>query len=413
MSDLTEIDTVDAPSPYEVGAGAITGYAPSPGFAPARPGRRRFLIGMGLTLGGLGAAVEFGPDWGAGAPARMPAVASISSVPTPVPPPRPIEYSAADRAEWHLFNNRYITPEGRVIDTGNGNASHSEGQGWGMIAAQACDDPQSFAKIYDWTTHNLQRRPYDCLHAWRYRPGDANPVSDLNNATDGDIYIAAALARAAVRWHRPDYAAAAEKLARAILGMVRKAGARTILLPGAVGFETNDAYVVNMSYYAFGLFNDLAALVPSVQWEALQRDGLAMALQGRFGRWNLPPDWMRVDRHDGGLTIAPGWPPRFSFDAIRVPLHLGWGRLAANPVFESFGQYWNERRAMPPAWVDLKTGEIAPYAAPVGIRAVAAFVTTSYQGATLAIPSVNLANDYYSAGLVLLSRLASREGPAA
>jgi endoglucanase len=96
-----------------------------------------------------------------------------------------------------------------------------------------------------------------------------------------------------------------------------------------------------------------------------------------------------------------------------VPLHLGWARLAAAPVFESFSQYWNTSRPMPPAWVDLKTGEVAAYPAPIGIRAVAAFIAISYQGATVAIPSVNLANDYYSAGLVLLSRLASREGPAA
>ncbi len=407
MSDLVRADTVEAASPFVADGGvggAIRTAAPS--------GRRRFLMGMGLTVSGLAGAVEFGPDWGAGAPVRMPA-AIVSSVPALIAPARPVEYTAADRAEWLVFRNRYITPEGRVIDTGNANASHSEGQGWGMMGAQACDDRETFARIYDWTSHNLRKRPYDCLHAWRYRPGDANPVSDTNNATDGDLFIAAALARAAVRWNRPDYAAAAEKLARAILTLVRNAGARSVLLPGAAGFETADAYTINLSYYAFALFNDLAALAPSAAWDTLQRDGLALCLQGRFGRWNLPPDWLRVDRRDGGLTIAPGWPPRFSFDAIRVPLHLGWARLAAAPVFESFGQYWNASRAMPPAWVDLKSGETAPYAAPAGIRAVAAFVAISYQGATGAIPSVNLANDYYSAGLVLLSRLASREGPAA
>ncbi len=408
MSDLVRADTVEAAASF-VQDRAVEGAVP----APAPSSRRRFLMGMGVTVASLAAAVEVGPDWGAGAPVRMPSAAMISSVPTVVAPPRPVEYTAADRAEWLVFRNRYITPEGRVIDTGNANASHSEGQGWGMMAAQACDDRETFARIFEWSTRNLQRRPYDCLHAWRYRPGDANPVSDTNNATDGDLFIAAALARAAVRWNRPDYAAAAARLAQAILGLVRKAGARSVLLPGAVGFETADAFTINLSYYAFSLFNDLAALAPSPVWDTLQRDGLALSLQGRFGRWALPPDWLRVDRHDGGLSIAAGWPPRFSYDAIRVPLHLGWGRLAAAPLFESFGQYWSASRPMPPAWVDLKTGEVAPYPAPTGIRAVAAFIAISYQGATTPIPSVSLSNDYYSAGLVLLSRLASREGPAA
>jgi endo-1,4-beta-D-glucanase Y len=408
LSDLTRVDTVDSAASF-VRSGVIDGAVR----APASPRRRQFLLGMGVTSVGLAAAAALGPDWGAGAPVRMPAATTISSVPSIIAPPRLIQYTAADRAEWLIFRKRYITPEGRVIDTGNANASHSEGQGWGMMGAQACDDRDTFTKIYEWTSHNLQRRPYDCLHAWRYRPGDANPVADTNNATDGDLFIAAALARAAIRWNRPDYAVAAEKLARAILGLVRKAGARTVLLPGAVGFETADAFTINLSYYAFALFNDLAALAPSPLWDIVQRDGVALSLQGRFGRWNLPPDWLRVDRRDGGLSLAMGWPPRFSYDAIRVPLHLGWGRLAAGAVFESFGQYWNAPRLMPPAWVDLKTGEVAAYPAPTGICAVAAFVAMSYQGATGAIPSVNLANDYYSAGLVLLSRLASREGPAA
>ena len=334
VSDLTKYDRGEAAAAYEYDV--AYDIAQDAGYAPARPGRRRFLVGMGLTLGGLGAVVQFGPDWGTGAPARAPAPVQIPTLVSTVPVPRPIEYPADDHAEWHAFNNRYITPEGRVLDTGNGNASHSEGQGWALIAAQASNDPENFARIYDWTTRNLQRRPYDCLHAWRYRPGDANPVSDMNNATDGDIYIAAALARAAARWHRADYAAAAAKLGRAILGLVRQAGARTVLLPGAVGFETADAFTINPSYYAFGLFNDLAALVPSPLWDALQRDGLALCLQGRYGKWNLPPDWLRVDRHDGALSIAPGWPPRFSFDAIRVPMHLAWGKLAAGPLFDSF-----------------------------------------------------------------------------
>ena len=399
MSDLIRADTGEAQSSFVQDGGV---------HAPARPGRRRFLVGMGVTVAGLAAAAEIGPDWGSGAPVRMPAT-NVSSAPVVIPPPRPVVYSAADRAEWLVFRNHYITPEGRVIDTGNANASHSEGQGWGMMAAQACEDRESFARIFEWTSHNLQRRPYDCLHAWRYRPGDANPVADLNNATDGDLFIAAALARAAVRWNRADYAAAAEKLARTILTLVRQAGARSVLLPGAVGFEAADAFIINPSYYAFALFNDLAALAPSPAWDTLQRDGLALALQGRFGRWDLPPDWLRVDRRDGGLTIAPGWPPRFSYDAIRIPLHLAWGRLAAAPVFEAFGQYWNAPRPMPPAWADLKTGEVAPYPAPPGIRAVAAFVTASFQKTNVAIPAVNLSNDYYSAGLMLLSRLASRE----
>ena len=340
----------------------------------------------------------------------MPAPAVASVVLPPPPVPRMRVHSAALRHDWMAFRHQYVTPEGRVIDTGNGNASHSEGQGWGLMGAQAADDPETFASLLTWTTRALRKRPSDTLHAWRYKPTDANPVSDLNNATDGDLFIAAALARAAVRWERPDYAAQAARLARDVLGLVRTAGARTVLLPGAAGFEKPDCLMVNPSYYTFGLFPDLAALAPSPLWQSLRQDGTALALQARYGRWMLPPDWVRVDRKDGSLGIAPGWAPRFSWDAIRIPLHLAWAGLPAEPLFESFRQYWTAGRGSP-AWTDLVTGEMAPYPAPAGVRAVAAVAMRAKPSldGNLALPSIMSANDYYGAGLVLLSRLAAEE----
>ncbi len=375
-------------------------------------GRRRFLPGVTLLTAGMGAGLmAAGPRWGDGAPVR-PERAEPASTPVSVPAPRATvhEHSARMRQDWLAFRHQYVTPEGRIIDTGNGNTSHSEGQGWGMMAAQAADDPDTFATIYEWTVHALRRRPYDRLHAWRYKPSDANPVADLNNATDGDLFIAAALARAANRWNRPDYAEQAALIGHDILGLVRNAGARTLLLPGAAGFDKKDCFVVNPSYYAFALFNDLAPLAPSRSWEALRQDGTALVLQGRYGKWMLPPDWLRVDRATGALDIAPGWPPRFSWDAIRVPLHVAWGGIAAAPLLDSFRRYWNSTPSAPPAWTDLLTGEMAPYAAPAGHRAVA---TVALKQANLNTtgrsPSVMSASDYYGAGLVLLSRLAAEE----
>ncbi len=227
------------------------------------------------------------------------------------PPSPPIRmHSAAMRQDWLAFRHQYVTPEGRVIDTGNGNASHSEGQGWGLMGAQAADDQETFASLLDWTTHALRRRPNDTLHAWRYKPADANPVSDLNNATDGDLFIASALARAAIRWQRPDYAAQAAHLARDILGLVRTAGARTVLLPGASGFEKPDCLSLNPSYYAFGLFPDLAALVPSAKWDLLRQDGAALILQGALRQVDAAAGLAaggpgrRVAQHRAGLAAA-------------------------------------------------------------------------------------------------------------
>ena len=76
------------------------------------------------------------------------------------------------REEWEAFKSLYVSPDGRVVDTANQDSSHSEGQGWGLILAEAFDDEASFNRILGWTRREL-RRPFDNLHAWAWRPGRA------------------------------------------------------------------------------------------------------------------------------------------------------------------------------------------------------------------------------------------------
>ena len=195
--------------------------------------------------------------------------------------------------------------------------------------------------------------------------------------------------------------------------LVRQSGGRTVLLPGVTGFESGSALVLNPSYYAFPALAELAALVPSPQWEVVYRDGVALLEAGRFGRWMLPPDWLRVP-HDASapLTPAPAWPARFSYDAVRVPLYTAWARVPVPGLLEAFGRYWSAFPAgAAPAWVDLSTGTIAPFPAGPGMTAVARLATTPSHRAedAQALPSVSSAANYYEASLILLARIAWRE----
>jgi endoglucanase len=79
---------------------------------------------------------------------------------------------ATDQQEWEEFKQRYVTPAGRVVDTGNHRISHSEGQGWGLLFAVTFDDRACFDRMLDWTAHALHR-PHDSLHAWRFGVFDA------------------------------------------------------------------------------------------------------------------------------------------------------------------------------------------------------------------------------------------------
>ena len=309
--------------------------------------------------------------------------------------------------DWTSFKRRFVSDDGRVLDTGNKDISHSEGQGWGLFAAVFFQDVATFDRLLSWTTRKL-RRPHDALHVWRYTPGAQNPVQDSNNATDGDLFIAVALARAAAQWNRPELKSRAQAIARDILRLlVRQLGTRTVLLPGASGFESRNGVTLNPSYYVFPFFAELSRLVPSPLWHRLQRDGLELLSTGRYGQWMLPPDWIAVSTKGDVLAPAQGWPPRFSYDAIRIPLFLSWSRLDLPPLADAFGRYWNSF-VQPPAWVDLTTGQVASYIAPRGMRDVAAFANIQ-QSPNLDRYTVDDAEDYYSAGLILLTQIARKE----
>lgn len=116
--------------------------------------------------------------------------------------------------DWECFRERFIAPEGRVVDSGNQGISHSEGQGVGMLAAAQFNDRVTFDRLSSWTRRTL-RRSSDHLHSWRYRPEAEIPVDDPNNATDGDLLIAFALLRGADRWDDPTLRAEGRTRSRA------------------------------------------------------------------------------------------------------------------------------------------------------------------------------------------------------
>jgi endo-1,4-beta-D-glucanase Y len=352
---------------------------PTPGLArrPGMPGRRLLL---GAAIGGCAAA-------------------SLT---------RPAAAAAAI-GDWLDFRRRFLHADGRVIDTGNGGISHSEGQGAGLLFAARFDDQASFARILGWTRGAL-RRPEDQLLAWAYRPGAPIPVPDLNNASDGDLLVAWALAEAGERWGRADYRALATEIARDLMRrVVLRQGDRTLLLPGAEGFLKPDHVVVNPSYFIPPAFRALARLLPSPQWRALEEEGVALADQARFGRWRLTPDWVALSRGAARPAPASGWPARFSYDAMRVPLNLAWGGHAQSQALGAAVAFWRDpAHAAPPAWVDLRSNALAPYPGDAGLRAVAQFAAAVLDGSGReeALPRVAEAPHYYPAALTLQARLA-------
>lgn len=303
----------------------------------------------------------------------------------PAPPPD----------DWGRYRARFVAAEGRVVDTGNGGVSHSEGQGFGLLLAEAHGDRETFDRLWAWTKANLRTRG-DRLFAWKWVPGQG--VTDANNATDGDLLIAWALLRGSTRWKAPELRDEALAIGETLLSRLQRTrGGWSYLLPGAAGFEHADGDVVNPSYMIFPAYDALGAATKRPEWKRLADSGLALTERARFGRHALPPDWLKLgDR----LEPAPGWPARFGFDAVRVPLYLMAGERPAKAL-APYQAYW--RAVGRPAWVSLDDGAVAPFSASPGVKAIAE-AALAYPQRPAAAPPLDDTSDYYSASLLLLSR---------
>jgi endoglucanase len=176
----------------------------------------------------------------------------------------------SQEAMWKTYRQLFVTDAGRVIDTGNNDVSHSESQGYGLILAEANSDHETFQRIWNWTKENLQKRK-DHLFAWRWENNSAGGhVPDMNNATDGDLLIAWGLARGGLRWGDPGLQDSARKITRDIRQkMLRPSRYGPVLLPGEYGFERANGLIVNLSYWVFPAFLELAKIDPSPDWQLL------------------------------------------------------------------------------------------------------------------------------------------------
>lgn len=308
--------------------------------------------------------------------------------------------------DWAAWRDRFLSGDGRVIDTGNGGISHSEGQGIGLLLAVALGDRARFDRIWDWTQGNLRVRG-DALFAWRWLPDSPHDQTpDRNNATDGDLFVAWALTRASARWHDARYVSEARRIAADMRAkLVRPLGGRTVLLPGEHGFVDGDRVTLNPSYWIYPALAVMNAIDPDPAWGALTASGLHFLRAVRFGASGLPPDWFDID----GEAVAPSrrLAPRFGYDAARVPLYLAWAGLGhAAPVAAARRLWSAERDTAPPAWVDLRTGARSPEDAPPGFLAIARLID---RDRAADFPPVAAGDDYYSASLNMLARLAWRE----
>ncbi|MCA0939645.1 glycosyl hydrolase family 5 [Salipiger pacificus] len=312
------------------------------------------------------------------------------------------------RDVWEAWRDANMDATGRVIDRLQKSSSHSEGQAYGMLLAAMMGDRAAFERMDAWTRLNLAIRQ-DSLMAWRWLPDAPVRVPDLNNASDGDLFRAWALLRAAQRFEAPEYRAAAEAIVRDLAKscIVHRPGADPLLLPAARGFETEAGFLYNPCYTMPLAMHELATEFNQPVLAAAARGAVELARQ--LALEGVVPDWVEVTPQAVGP--AKGFSFDAGYEAMRVPLYFVWSGLRDHPAVLRFAE---AQSRVPPGLAATRisrgTGEALSTSTEPGYKAIAALATCSArQEVGARIPPFSPGAPYYPATLQLFALLAQAE----
>jgi len=294
---------------------------------------------------------------------------------------RPPMRLSVRNADWKAYKDAFIKSDGRIVDTANGDITHSEGQGYGLLLAVAADDPATFELIWSFTRTEMLLRD-DGLVAWKWDPAADPHIADVNNATDGDLLIAYALNSAGERWNRPEYRDAAAALSLVIVDdMLVPMNGETYILPGAEGFRGDDEpdrLITNPSYWVFPALRNLQRLGSAEALDKTIKTGLSLLRDAQFSDRKLPSDWVEVASES--VMPAPDLPEEFGYNSIRIPLYLLLAGIERRELLQPYFNDWVERGNGSPMTVDVSDGTTITTLSDPGYRMLAALVACAVTG---------------------------------
>jgi len=235
---------------------------------------------------------------------------------------------AASWPLWEAYVQRFVSPEGRVIDHAADEITTSEGQSYALFFALVDNDRPLFERLRRWTSENLAGgRLGERLPAWKWgRDGKGEwGVLDENSAADADLWIAYALLEGGRLWNESDLTRTGRALLEQVVAreVVRLPGLGAMLLPGPNGFVHADHWRLNPSYLPLQLLAAFESSSVPGPWRALRNHTIRMiAARARHG---FVDDWVGY-RRGRGFVADPTAGPVGSYDAIRLYL---WQALLA------------------------------------------------------------------------------------
>ena len=115
----------------------------------------------------------------------------------------------------------------------------------------------------------------------------------------------------------------------------------------------------------------------------------------------------------GKIGPAADRPARFGYDAVRIPLYLVWAGLGTPERLRLYRGFWEEHRREQrhPGWASLDGKSVAAYDASRGLKSIGLIVDAALRGSWggASLPAIGADDDYYSASLILLARIAATD----
>ncbi|MGN0916468.1 MAG: glycosyl hydrolase family 8 [Succinivibrio sp.] len=221
--------------------------------------------------------------------------------------------------DWPLYDSFMALhySDGRIIDhQKDGDVVTSEGLSYGMFMALIQKDKDRFDRMLAFVKKELCRNdPTNVLPAWKYVSGK---ITDENNATDSDLFIAYDLIEAARIFNDEAYLADAEK----ILNLVKKNCVYSnkvmgkLLTPGRYGFVKSNEFSVNPSYFPPFVMQKISAFDPD--FAEYYHDTVQAVVKGSGDGYCA--DFLTYST-DGALIVKKS--TKGSYDAVRYYLWLG------------------------------------------------------------------------------------------
>lgn len=247
-------------------------------------------------------------------------------------------------SKLHVYQNwkkKYIvdTSDGKIVNTVN-DLSHgvvlSESQGYGMLitvlaANKQQDSEKQFYDLYRYyNNHKIKKTN---LMSWRYVQGTKNSQNDImNNATDGDLYIAYALILASETWqnHKDLYENTAQNILKDIL-KYNTNSATKVLTVGNWANQTSKFYnIVRTSDIIPSFFDKFYVFSNNRAWLDIKKNMVTTLYKSsRQSKSGLVPDFILVSNKGDVRPISYDKNVQLNkhdsdyyYNAFRIPFNL-------------------------------------------------------------------------------------------